>query len=377
MAQLCLYLTPFAADYSGVASALFDLGGLIAINDASCCTAHYVYCDEPRWNTRQQPVLCTTLRNIDAILGNDSKVVREVCEAASKLASPLVAVVGTPVPAITGMDTVGIAHEIEAATGIPSLGFDTTGFNWYDHGIVMAGRALIERFAADGLEREPGLVNILGMTPLDYGDKGNDADLVALLEDAGLHVGCRLFMGLEMESIRRIGAASLNLAVSASGLRLAKSLKRRFGTPYVVGFPMGAAHAERWLEQRSVPASREQGGPSTLIVGDQVLANSLRDALQMAGLKGRVDVASFFGWDATIAREGDKRLKDEASYLRLLRDGAYDRLIADPTLCAVPQAAGLRRVEFVHSAVSGKLRWDEARNLVHLDVEVLIREMDA
>ena len=79
MGQLCIYLPPFASDYSGVCSALYDLGCLTIINDASCCTAHYVYCDEPRWSRQQRPVLCTTLRNVDAILGQDAKLVERVC----------------------------------------------------------------------------------------------------------------------------------------------------------------------------------------------------------------------------------------------------------------------------------------------------------
>ena len=109
MGQLCIYLTPFASDYSGVCSVLFDLDCMTAINDASCCTSHYVFYDEPRWSGRVRPLFNTALRNIDAILGNDEKIVANICKAASSIDTEMLAVVGTPVPAIIGMDTEGIA----------------------------------------------------------------------------------------------------------------------------------------------------------------------------------------------------------------------------------------------------------------------------
>ncbi|MBQ6452770.1 MAG: hypothetical protein IJJ14_00260 [Coriobacteriales bacterium] len=374
MGQLCIYLPPFASDYSGVCSALYDLGCLTIINDASCCTAHYVYCDEPRWSRQQRPVLCTTLRNVDAILGQDAKLVERVCDAAVNMDVNLIALVGTPVPAIIGMDTAGIAREVEALCGKPALGFDTTGFAYYDKGLVMAGKALVERFAERDVRVVPGRVNILGMSPLDFGDVGNDADLVTLLEGAGIMVGARFFMGLTLEQLRDCGAATLNLAVSAAGVQLAKYLRRRFGTPYLAGFPMGGAHTQCWLDRvkaalaGSVPAPQvpqAAGAPGrALIVGDQVLADSLRERMRLEGDGRGIDVASFFAWDAAAAQAGDAHLANEAAYLRLLRDGTYDALIADPFLGDVPAAADLDFTSLVHPAVSSKLHWGDAPRFI-------------
>jgi hypothetical protein len=53
MEQLSIYLPPFAGDYSGVCSALYDLNCVIIIDDASCCTRNYVSYDEPRWTLRR------------------------------------------------------------------------------------------------------------------------------------------------------------------------------------------------------------------------------------------------------------------------------------------------------------------------------------
>lgn len=395
MGQLCIYLPPFASDYTGVCSALFDLHCLTAINDASCCTAHYVHYDEPRWSHEIRPVLCTTLRNADAIFGNDDKVVKRVCEAAERLDASLIALVGTPVPAIIGMDTVGIAHEVEALSGRTAFGFDTTGFNWYDKGIIMAGRALIDRFAAmppsprectTSGSAKP-VVNIVGMTPLDFGDVGNDKALASLLEQEGIEVGARFFMGLSIEQIEHCGEADLNLAVSASGVELAKYLERKFGTPYMAGVPVGGAQTSAWLAavRDALSAVREggvrgdQGATASqvqppeqcaddragriLIVADQIIGNAIRQSLEWEGETRPVDVASFFTWHAALAQPGDTHLDDEASYLRLLKAGTYTTVIADPLLLELPPEAELEKTPFVHPAVSGKLHWEEVYRL--------------
>ena len=44
------------------------------------------------------------------------------------------------------------------------------------------------------------------------------------------------------EELAQAGRAHVNLVVSSSGLAAAKALKKLFGTPYVIGVPMGEAY---------------------------------------------------------------------------------------------------------------------------------------
>lgn len=50
MSRLCVFMLPLAPDYSGAASALFDLGGIVVMHDASGCTGNFTGYDEPRWD---------------------------------------------------------------------------------------------------------------------------------------------------------------------------------------------------------------------------------------------------------------------------------------------------------------------------------------
>lgn len=195
-------------------------------------------------------------------------------------------------------------------------------------------------------------------------------------------MGAHLFMGVTLAELRFCTAAEMNLAVSSAGVALAKYLKRRFGTPYAVGFPMGREHAERWLaslREGGIPKKNDENRPGKrlLIVADQVLGNSLRDALRLAGADFGIDVASFFGWDAELAESGDARLAEEAQYLRLLKTGRYFALAGDAMLMDVPGAERPKRpkrLEISHPAVSSELGWKKIPRYLSETFSKQIRE---
>ena len=104
MARLSLFLPSFAADYSGVCSCLFDLDALVVVADAACCTRNYIDYDEPRWSRGKTTTLCAQLRTLDVVMGDEAKTVAKVAAAARELEPRMVALLGSPVTAITGMD---------------------------------------------------------------------------------------------------------------------------------------------------------------------------------------------------------------------------------------------------------------------------------
>ena len=108
MARLSLFLPSFAADYSGVCSCLFDLDALVVVADAACCTRNYIDYDEPRWSRGKTTTLCAQLRTLDVVMGDEAKTVAKVAAAARELEPRMVALLGSPVPAITGMDWLGL-----------------------------------------------------------------------------------------------------------------------------------------------------------------------------------------------------------------------------------------------------------------------------
>ena len=379
MSRLSIYLPPFASDYAGVCSALYDTDCLTVIADAKCCTSHVVYWDEPRWASRPRPTVSAQLRSIDMILGNDDRLVRSIREMDADLDPAFLALVGTPVPAITGLDLEGIACQLEDLCGKPAIGFDTGGFAFYDQGLYKAGAALLRRFCSAASPTRPDSLALLGLSPLDLGDVGNDADLRAALERDGWTIGASLFMGYSEGDLAALPSSGCSLAVSAAGLRLAKLLERRWGVPYAVGCPMGTVHLD-WLLRRlrrpDMPEPPPISGPaSTLLIMDQVMGRSLRQALRLNGCRGQITVATFFRSDPDLEEAGDLQLPSEQALIGHLRSHAYQCVVGDPMLAAVPELQRVHLEPFVHPAVSGKLHWAETPRLLSHGLQLRLEQL--
>lgn len=284
-------LPVYTADVSGVCSALFELGGMVVMHDPSGCNSTYNTHDELRWYDRDSLIFLSGLTELDAILGNDEKLVQDIVSTARTLHPRFIALASAPIPYLNGTDLDGIAGEVEELTGIPTFFVRTNGMHDYTIG---AGNALAEiasRFVRDPAEKRPRSLNLLGATPLDFGTQETVEAMKQRLTERGWKVVSCWAMGDTLEDISRGGAASVNLVASAVGLPAAKVLQERFGTPYVVGVPIDpftetlcAALEEAQNTGRSVlpfdngTADREK--PLTLI-GEPVTMGSLGAALSL------------------------------------------------------------------------------------------------
>ena len=315
MRGLRKYLTPFAPDQSGAASVLYELGGLLVICDAGGCTGNICGFDEPRWHTVKSAVFSAGLRDMDAILGRDEKLVDELRDAAEKLDCAFAAIIGTPVPSVIGTDYSALRRMGEKRASLPVLTVDTTGMALYDKGAEKAYLALFDRFAEERFEVIPGRVGVLGINPLDMSDLRAADKLRAIIPGVVCYG-----MGSTLEDIKNASSAEKNLVCAPSGLRAAKLLEKRFGTPFEVFDPL----AETFLPDR------DYSGKRVLVIDQQVRANSMRDALIKRGAASVV-CATWFMKSDELSKAGDMRLLEEDDLNELVRDGGFDLLIGDPT----------------------------------------------
>ena len=288
-------ISTYSADVFGVCSALFELGGMVIMHDASGCNSTYTTHDEPRWYDMQSMVYISGLSEMEAVLGDDEKLIDDIVSAAADLHPRFIAVAGTPIPTMTGFDFEAVAALIEQRTGIPAFGFPTTGMNTYVQGANMALEAIARRFTDKTAEKtaQPS-ANILGLTPLDFSVCGADGSVARFLEEACYRVLSLWAMGSTLEEMANAGSAHVNLVVSASGLGAAKALYEQFGTPYVVGVPMGKAYSETLREAlaKAVATGENQfprsdlPGEDILIIGEGIASVSLASALERTAGKG-------------------------------------------------------------------------------------------
>ena len=269
MKGLRKYLTPFAPDQSGAVSVLYELGGMLVICDAGGCTGNVCGFDEPRWFETRSAVFSAGLRDMDAILGRDDRLVAKLADAAEKLDVTFAAVIGTPVPAVIGTDYRALERMLAKKTELPVLTVNTDGMELYDRGEEKAYLALFGRFAGENVDVEPGniektqtaescdgkrngknedvsvdiedrpRVGIIGMTPQDVSDLKAAEKIRKLYADQGLCAVC-YGMGDGLEEVRNASLAAKNVVVSPAALKAAQYLQKKFGTPYEIAYPLAS-----------------------------------------------------------------------------------------------------------------------------------------
>lgn len=235
----------YTADVSGVCSALYELGGMTVMHDPSGCNSTYNTHDEIRWYDRDSLIFISALTQMDALMGNDKKFVHDVVGAAEELHPEFIALAGSPIPWLNGTDFTALAKMIERQTGIVTFHIPTNGMHDYGYGAGLALERVAERLVERNVSgAKAHSVNILGMTPLDFGNMQSVPSLRYILEEHNWEVISCWAMGDSLEQIKRAGEAAVNLVVSSVGLRAAKKLREMFGTPYIVGLPVGGFAGE-------------------------------------------------------------------------------------------------------------------------------------
>ena len=344
--------TPFAPDQSGAVSVLYDMGGICVICDAGGCTGNICGFDEPRWFGAQSAVFSAGLRDMDAILGRDDRLVEKLADAAGQVPASFAAIVGTPVPAVIGTDYRALCRMAAKKTGLPVIGVNTDGMDYYDKGIEKTYIALLDQFCRpsgeDPKQEKSRMAGVWGFSPLDFAGILSEETLRERIRDLGYDEVLICGAGADLEDLKKAGSADRNFALSPAGAGAAKWLQDRYGTPWEYLVP----NAEEVLT-RIVPDPDSLRGSRVLVVHQQVLADRLRKLL--AGTADRVDTAGFFMMKQDLLQDGDSRLREETDLRSLVQERGYDTLIADRSLAPVLAGLPVRLIHLPHFAVSGDL----------------------
>ena len=243
MRQAYRIIPIYTADVSGVCSALYELGGMTVMHDPSGCNSTYNTHDEIRWYDQDSLIFISGLTDIDAIMGNDEKFLRDIEDVAEELKPKFIALASSPIPFMNGTDFPGLARALTAETGIPAFSVSTSGMHDYVYG---AGLALSEiaRHFTGAAEKRKRKLNLLGVTPLDFGPQPMVDAMKRRLEKYGWEILSTWAMGDTLEDLSHAGEAEVNLVVSSVGIPAANVLREKFGTPFLVGTPVEGYEGE-------------------------------------------------------------------------------------------------------------------------------------
>ena len=350
-------LTPFAPDQSGAASVFYELGGILVICDAGGCTGNVCGFDEPRWFGERSAIFSAGLRDMDAILGRDDRLVAKLTDATEKVDANFAAVIGTPVPAVIATDYRALQRMCEKKTNLPILTVDTNGMELYDVGEEKAWLTLFKTFAGKDVTSQKEAseeddsskkmkIGVLGLTPHDVSDL-NIEEKFRKSENENTHYIC-YGMRAGIDKVKTAGSADKNLVVAPAALETAKYLEKEFGTPYEVGYPfVDELIPELGYERKKI-----------LIIHQQVIANAIRQEIRTRSdeQNKEVTVASWFMMKSELSEEGDLSLKEEKDYCKLVQNGNYDIVFADENMRGLVPGFKGTFVNVRHFAVSGKLQ---------------------
>ncbi len=333
-------------------------------------------------------VFSAALRDMDAILGRDDLLVKKLIDTSKKIDVKFIALIGTPVPAVIGTDLQALARMTSKKTGLPCIAVSTDGMHLYDRGIDAALLELMKTFARDQKTPVKGTCGVLGLNPLDLFDPA----WITAVRESLLSQGYREVFLHTMEggldTLERAGEAEINYVVSPAGLSCARYLEKRFGTPYQVTFPAdpmiltqncSMAMLKETLQTTTqtddllqtttqtddLPQTKTQTedllhtktlpeNTHILIVHQQVLANSIRTALEEEGIEGSITVSTWFDLRPELARSGDRKLTEEDDFVALANEQDWDLIIADPALRPMAKGYQGKWIDAFHFAVSGQ-----------------------
>lgn len=335
------------------------------MHDASGCNSTYATHDEPRWYDSDSLVFISALTEMEAIMGDDSKVLSDMVEAIQTLHPNFAALCGTPIPMMIGCDIPTIAAQLERESGIPCFGFETNSMRSYLCGASEALAAVARRLTDKTATMRPGTVNILGATPLDFSVNGSIPAMVELLETANWNVLSTWAMGSSLEDLSRAGEAQVNLVVSGVGMKTALALRELFGTPYVVGTPTGAEFSAHILKQLTQTAEdgvcriafSETEAPQagdTFIIGEGITSRSLAAAISReCGVTPRViDPLEQLPELRGVLSDGDIPAMEEEDIQSACRGASL--VIADPLYRPI-LPHGCAFLPLPHEAFSGRI----------------------
>lgn len=341
MKKLLKHISPLAPDDSGACSVLYELGGITVICDAGGCAGNVCGFDEPRWFMKRSALFSAALRDMDAILGRDELLVKKLAMITEQVDASFTAIVGTPVPAVIATDMKALERMSEKKTGLPCLAFRTDGTRLYDFGEEMVYTRLFEQFAREKLPVKKGRVGVIGVTPLNTGETSADK-IRSALKKRGYSDPVCFGMDSGLDDIINASECERLLVIAPSGLKAAKLMNERFGTPFEVGYP-----TELFGEISIRPGSR------VLIVHQQFAANALREQLEAHGCTALC--AGWFTVRPSYTRKGDIHIRGEEDFRELVLNGGFDAVIADSFFKRAARGYEGEWLDLPHFAVSGRL----------------------
>ena len=193
----------------------------------------------------------------DSIYGAAHKALIALKKVNETFAPSFIALIDACAPAIAGDDLDAVVRKAgEEGVNSKLLYFSGAGFHknmWMGYESALASLADFMDTRTEKKTRNKDAnassVNLIGFKGDGFKSVADLNEIKRLLHGAGVEVSAVLTAD-EFKRIEEAPKASLNLVLGGDGIKLAKSMYERFGTPYiVVDYPYGVSATESLLER--------------------------------------------------------------------------------------------------------------------------------
>lgn len=241
---------------SGRMGALWTLG---TIKNAAVLEfgsmGHMVYASkwlEQTGSDSRSKIYTTHIDETDITFGKTERLEKGIEKLISEEKPEAIFVLPSSVPAMIGVDLEAVCEEMSAKfediliIPVPAGGFGATSHK----GVEMALHTLCRVLPVKAeLTKEP-TYNVIGSCSDLYNFKADVKEIQRIMADAfTMKPVCILSSDTAVEQIRGMGGAHINLVLRYEGLKAAKELESRFGTPYIYYRPYGYEGTVTWLKE--------------------------------------------------------------------------------------------------------------------------------
>jgi nitrogenase molybdenum-iron protein beta chain len=194
----------------------------------------------------------TNILEKEIIFGGESRLKEQIESTFSIIDGDLFAVITGCMTDIIGDDVKSITEAFKQE-GKNIVVAETGGFKGNSStGYDLILEAIFTQFTERGLEKNPKLVNILGLVPSqDVFWRGNLIELKRLLNELGIEANTFFTPFDNTNSLKTASSAALNIVLSdVHGIKAAKAFKETHGTPYIsLPVPIGPSATTEFLKE--------------------------------------------------------------------------------------------------------------------------------
>ncbi|MFV0441561.1 MAG: nitrogenase component 1 [Lachnospirales bacterium] len=220
------------------------------------CMGHTVYARTflSRMGANGSKLFSTHIRETDIALGDSSRLTKAIAEILEDKEVKTIFLLPSTVPEIIGTDMKALSMELSLDyPTIKFITFPTGSFNMtLNEGIEKTLYTIVKELALQKNKSTTPTYNIVGSCADIYNYNADSIEIKRVLENTfDIKENCTLTSNTSISSIENLAMAHINIVIREEGVKTAKYLEKKFGTPYIYTRPYGFKATLNWLKEIS------------------------------------------------------------------------------------------------------------------------------